>query len=193
MHRSILETTPRFGACWHPFPGAAGREALPAPAAAGPAGREAALLCPVAGSGGPLLPATSALLSHKRIPVIPLERQSLIIPHSLSDETPKLAPYRNSFPGAKRSWQHGGAGMCRPHQRPPVPRSRAGLAGLSPCTGGSGPRRALPTWAPAARGHLHSTASLSMGRSRPPRPAPRSLRAPPRPSAPHCRRPAVNA
>lgn len=133
----------------------------------------------------PLLPATSALPSHKRIPVIPLERQSLIIPPSLSDETPKLAPCRNSFPGAKRGWQHGGGGRDVPPApgRPRVPRSRAGPAGLSPRTGGSGPRRALPTWAPAARGHLHSAASLSMGRSRAPRPAPRSLRAPPRRAA----------
>lgn len=79
----------------------------------------------------PLLPATSALPSHKRIPVIPLERQSLIIPPSLSDETPKLAPYRNSFPGAERGWQHRGVGLYRPH--------RAGPAELSPRIGGSGP------------------------------------------------------
>lgn len=130
----------------------------------------------------PLLPSTSALPSHKRIPVIPLERQSLIIPPSLSDETRKLAPYRNSFPGAKRGSQRGGVGMCRPHSRA-SPAAGPGPAGLSPRTGGSGPRRALPTWAPAARGHLHGAASLSAGRSRGPRPAPRSLRAPPRPSA----------
>lgn len=83
----------------------------------------------------PLLPATSALPSHKRIPVIPLERQSLIIPPSLSDETRKLAPYRNSFPGAKRGSQRGGVGMCRPHTREsPRPSQRAG------------PRRALPAY-----------------------------------------------
>lgn len=186
MHRSILETTPRFGVCWHPLPGAAGREALPAPAA-GPGGREAAAprgaaafcrrtaaLCPAAVSGEthcsllppnrPFLQPPPALPSHKRIPVIPLEGQSLIIPPSLSDETRKLAPYRKGLPGAQRGSQLGEAGGGKPGRaararaspRPPQPARAA--RGSPRAAGGSA---ASPGAAPPGRRQPRSTWSFA--------------------------------
>lgn len=85
--------------------------------------------------GPPLAPATSVLCSRKRIPVIPLDRQSLIIPPSLPDTTQMLPPHRSGRARTPVPILHW------PREAQPHP-----LAG-----------------SPIARGHLHNAVSQPMG------------------------------
>lgn len=221
MHRSILGTTPFFRVCWHPPPlacrpgssanpgGRRGQEEggssprrsrfLPEDGHALPSCRVRRDPLFTSAPKPPLPPATPALPSHKRIPVIPLERQSLIMPPSLSDETRKLAPFRNDLPGAKLGLQSGEGAGCRGEppalKLPCVPCGRAssagprsGPTGVSPrCPGLRGLVLRCPTRAPAAPRHVVICIALrpSQWGQRPEPPAPpraggAALRTPPR-------------